>query len=509
MRLILAYIVSISAAYGQIMASATTQVNKHTRELAIVNELKTFANKMIYVDYNNVYTDATRTTLAKDGEQYNALNITELISGDNITWSDGGNQRRSFLDIFYGFTGDRIDPMFKNPFGDTPHVTLTNVLGTQFISPSFSSLTSPNTVVTLVRQRLAASDEGAFGMSVAARDRGYNHLEINNFAGGVELDNDTGVPAFEKWNLLLIEDNGTSSGAEINGIRLGTNKTLPASFVNQLYYGTNSHVVEHDVKFCLLYNGIFNNAQKARILSLANQLVPINSMPYAPCIYNPVVTFDGVDSFYISSYSFNSVFGVAIDPASIQISWCVIGGTTVQGWTGLDTQRIVHVGSTLVRSLYPSAFPVPGSGQQQVFAIITARDLNGFVWTGIPFRSRAVNDNVTGTPAGTYPPVLQSIIVTSADQKKLVLTYTGGANLDNTSGNVSYFTVLVNGVEVPKSSIAFPGGRVLNLNLVNNIQSGDEVTVKLVQGVTPLKDTNNKSVENFVSGILVEVDNQI
>jgi hypothetical protein len=474
-------------------------------------QLKSMFSHFVYVDTNNVYTDASRSTLAADGVAYTALNLTESVTGAHLTWLPIG-PRRTFLSPAFGFSHDRTAPIFKNPLGDVPHVFIPNVLDSVFNSSgTFANQASPNTSVVLFRHRRAIVDEGGIGMGLQARDRGYNQYEIGNFTGATELAANSGIAPFDVWSLLVLEDNGSQSRIYLNGAKLGADVTLPASLVNRLYYGTNSHVLEHDLKFAGHFNGIFTAAQRDNLLALANRIVPIGSLPKAPVVTNPVVVFDGTDTFRVASYSYSAPDGAAINPASLEIEWFVtsLNVPTVQGWFGLDGQRFVHRGPTLKRSLFPSSFPIPGNDQQQVVAVVRARDVNGCGWSGVPFRSRPLRDEIPGTPDSVKAPVLASAVVSATATQRIALTWSGGAALASSSGSKSDFTVLVNGAPAAVSSIAFPGGSVLHLQLAAPLAHADAITVKLQQGSNPLKDSNNKAVENFVTGILVAVVNQI
>jgi chitodextrinase len=491
--------------------SAVTTIVGVPSTAAVVAQLKSMFTKLVYVDTDNVFADTARTAPAIDGVNHPSLTLTELIDGTHVTWTEE-SPRKSLLSTAYGFGHDRRGPTFKNPAGDVPHVFIPNVIASQFASTgTFATQNSPNTSAVLFRNRRAVSYEGGLGIGVFARDRDYNHYELGNFTGAVELPAGSGVAAFDTWSLLVLEDNGSSSRIYLNGQKLCCDVTLPTSFVNRLYYSTVSHALEHDVKFAGHYHGIFTAAQRDTLLALANQIVPIDSMPNAPVAFNPTISFDGIDTFSVPNYSFHSVGGVAIDPSTVEIDWFVVSTNipTVQGWLGLDGQRFLHRGPTLKRSLFPSSIPAPGNGGQSVAVTIKARDLNGRGWTGIPFRSQFTFDNILGTPDGVYAPVLQSIVATAANTQRLTLTWTGGAPLNTGSGNASDFTVLVNGVARSVTAMSFAGDRVLQLTLASPLAHADVIIVKYRQGANPLKDTNSKVLENFISGMLVAVDNQI
>jgi hypothetical protein len=333
-------------------------------------KLKPFAHKLLYVDKANIYSGVD---LAKDGEKYSTLTIPELITGFDATWSDP-NPRKSLLDKENGLSHNRNTPIFKKPVGDIPHIYFPNVLGSQFISKRFPVINSPNTTFALVRIRDAVKWEGGIGMGASMRERG-DHWEIGNFSGVVQLDK--GLLPLNRWIFIVMEDNGPLSRVMVNGVQIGDFKTLPKSYIDALYYGTNSHVIEHDLKFCAVYNGIFTESQLAELMQVVNKIVPIGSFPRKPVIYEPKIKFEnGV--FKVASYKYHGYDETPINPASIKYEWIVIDGET-----GLDGQRLAGTGAEL---------NIPKRPGQQVAVIVTCKDMKGRYYPGIPFRSEFCRD---------------------------------------------------------------------------------------------------------------------
>ncbi len=332
------------------------------------DKLKPYFHKLLYVDKANVYSGKD---LAKDGEKYSTITVKEIVSGSDATWSDP-NPRKSFLDKEHGLSHNRNTPIFKKAVGDTPLLFFPNVIGSQLISGRFQALNSPNTIIAYVRVHDAVRWEGGIGMGVSVRDRD-DHLELANNAVGVQLDK--GRIPLNRWVLIVIEDNGPLSRVVINDVQIGGYKTLPKSYIDALYYGTNSHIIEHDLKFCGLYNGIFTESQLAEITQIANKIVPIGSFPKKPVIYQPTIKFEnGV--FKLASYKFHGYDETPIDPNSIKCEWIIIDKD------GLDGQRLISKEKEL---------NIP-KADQQVAVIVTCKDMKGRDYSGIPFRSEFLRD---------------------------------------------------------------------------------------------------------------------
>lgn len=329
-----------------------------------VDKLKPYFHKLIYIDKANVYSG---DELAKDGEKYSNITIDEAITGIHVTWNDP-NPRKSLLDKEHGLSHNRNTPIFKKPVGDTPHLFWPNVLGSQLISKTFPALKSPNTVVAYVRVRDAVKWEGGIAMGVGIRDRG-DRLEIGNWGGAVSLDK--GLFPLNRWVLVIMEDNGARSRVMINDMQIGGFVNLPASYIDAIWYGTNSHIIEHDLKFCGIYNGIFTDAQLAELIQIANKIVPLGSYPKKAFIYSPRVSISNGVAI-VSSYKFHGYDQTPIDPNSIRWEWMGIDGKT-----GLDGQRYLGTGPTLT---------IP-EDIIEVSVIGFAKDMKGRYYSGIPFRS--------------------------------------------------------------------------------------------------------------------------
>ncbi len=333
------------------------------------DKLKPYFHKLLYVDKYNVYSGSE---LAKDGEKYSTITVKEVISGNDATWTDL-SPRKSFLDKANGLSHNRNTPIFKKPVGDTPHLFFPNVLGSQLISGRFQPLRSPNTVVALVRIRTAVRWEGGIGMGVSVRNRD-DHFELSNNAVGVQADK--GLPFENRWAMIVAEDNGPKSRIIVNDMQIGGFVTLPASYIDALYYGTNSHIIEHDLKFCGLYNGIFTDDQLSEIFQIANKIVPIGSFPRKPVIYDPKIKVEnGV--FKLASYKFHGYDETPIDPSSIKCEWIIIPGGN------LDAQRYV---TTTTGEFNPP------KASQQIAVIVSCKDMKGRSYPGIPFRSEFLRD---------------------------------------------------------------------------------------------------------------------
>ena len=462
----------------------------------------------------SVYTDVARTDAAGDGDYVRS--ITEVLDGSNLSWISNDNVRKSYLAQRFGGRYDFIRPVYKRPSGDKPHVTFPNMLDVLYSSSTFTAANSPNTVVVVMRNRRSVGDEGGVGMGATARDRGLDHLEITNSAGSVELDAASGIPTYQEIDVLLIEDNGSSSKVFLNNSQLGTNETLGAGTIAQLYYGTNSHQWEHDLFFVGVHYGIFSSGDRSDLQTLIESYFDVNSGPDRPYLHNPTISFDGTDTFSVSGVTFSDPDAAGENTSLREYEWFAIRtATSIEGYTGLDAQYPIHRGATLKRGDHPDVF-VPGAtgtGAVQVAVRVKGYDNNGSSWSGIPFRSLYANDNSAGTPVTTGQCWINSVTVEDATPTKIRVHLTSSSGGGTFSGgNVDHFKVWVNGVEVSKTIdlTGLAGSGNIDLTLSTPLTYSDDVQVNHIPGTTtPLQNSLGFIVPLQSTGPYLEFTNNI
>jgi hypothetical protein len=461
----------------------------------------------------SAFTDVARTTAATDGTY--VKNITEILDGTNLSWVSSAI-RKSYLAQKFASRYNFQAPVYKNPSGDKPHITFPNMLDTQFSSSSFSAASSPNTMVAVIRSRRAVPDEGGVGMGLFARDRSADHLEISNSAGAVELDAASGIPTYQQIKVLLIEDNGASSKLFINNVQVGTNETLAAGSISQLFYGTTSHQWEHDLFFAGVHYGIFSSGERSALQTLIESYFSVSSGPNAPYLHNAVLAFDGTDTFTVSSVTFNDPNSAGENTSLREYEWFVNrSAASVDGYTGLDGQYAIHRGTTLKRGDHPDVFlaGATGTGVVQVAVRIKGYDNNGNSWSGIPFRSLFINDNIAGTPVTTNQCWIQSVTVEDATPTKIRVHLTSSAGGGTFSGgNANHFKVWVNGVETSFTAdfTGLVASGNIDLTLTNPLTYSDDVVVNHIpDATTPLQNSTGFTVPLQSTGAYLAFTNNI
>lgn len=477
------------------------------------SQLYAYFDKAVNIaELNSVYSDTGRTTAANDGDY--VKNITEINDGSNLSWISS-SIRKSYLSQKFASRYNFQAPVYKSPSGDKPHITFPNMLDTQYSSSTFSAANSPNTMVAVIRSRRAVPDEGGVGMGLYVRDRSADHLEISNSAGSVELDAASGIPTYQQIKVILVEDNGASSRLFVNNVQFGTNKTLAAGTINQLFYGTTSHQWEHDLFFVGVHYGIFSSGDRSALQTLIESFFSVSSGPNKPYLYNPVLSFDGVDTFSVSSVSFNDPSSVGENTSLREYEWFVNrSAASVDGYTGLDGQYAIHRGSILKRGDHPDVFlaGATGTGAVQVAVRIKGYDNNGNSWSGIPFRSLFINDNIAGTPVTTGQCWIDSVTVEDATPTRIRvhLTSTAGGGTFS-GGNANHFKVWVNDVDTAfTADFTGLGSGNVDLTLSTPLTYSDDVVVNHIpDATTPLKNSLNFTVPLQSTGTYLAFTNNI
>jgi hypothetical protein len=466
---------------------------------------------------DNLFSDTTGTKKVIDGSFVRRIN--ELKNGQHILWQSSDTIRRSYLQKIYGSRHDLHFPQFKNPVGDIPHISIFNMFDTVFYNTPFTAVPSPFTVGRVVRRRTSVQDESMSpAESIGIKETSGNRIEINNSTTGFVSASGSSPLSPDVWTHVMAEDNGVSSKIYFDNVQNGSNFTLNAGNLTQLGIGTISHVYEHDL--CLLYrvNRILTTNERNALHTEIANIIPLGTRVNKPFAYNISVTFNGVDTFNATVGNFNQGDdALSANTALDEIEW--IHRTNIadaNGYTFLDGQKLIlgATGSSLKRSSYPSYFITPGDGNAWVAARIKRYNTITRSNTDIPLRSQYVNDNVTGTPDGTYAPKLSSVVINDSLKTRLVLTYiSGSGTLSNTSSNASDFTLFVNNSATPINSMSFAGGNVLNLDVASPLTYTsayvNPLRLQLIQGSNPLRDTNGKICENFITGIFTNISNSI
>jgi len=470
-----------------------------------------FNRLIIPADPATVYADVARTTLANDGDI--PKGITELINGNHLSWVSSDAVRRNYLDANHGGRWNLSSPIYKKPSGDYPHISLFNMLDVLYQSSAFTALSSPNTSVYVVRVRKAVQDEGGLTFGVSLRDRGNDHLEIGNNAGSVELDAASGIPNFEQIDILFAVDNGANSTVYRNNVALGTVKTLTASSITQLYYGTNSHVIEHDLLLAGVINSVLSTTPRTNLYDAIRAFFPVNQRPQRPHLYGLAVpVFDGVDTFTPSGGTFYDPNSVAENTSAREYEWFFFTQTAnISGHTGLDTQEPFYRGTNLKRGDHPNVFRgTEGTSDIYVAYRVKGYNTNGQSWGGIPFRSIFLADNTAGTKVTTGQAWVNSVTVENATPKRIDvhLTSTSGGGTFS-GGNVNDFKVVKNGVEISKTiDLTSLASGYVRLTVVDDIVYSDNVIVSLIPGTTtPLQNSLGFIVPQFTTGNILAFTN--
>jgi len=503
----------LTKVWGNVIPFTTTTTSTTTATPITIADVEPYftGGRMAYVSSNNVYTDLARTDVATDGDEVRS--ITELIDSDHLQWMSSEN-RKSYLNTIYGsrYTIDR--PIFKNPSQDIPHIFIPNVFDEEFAGGDTLNWASPNTAVYIIRNRLAIGYEGlAKAESLALYDEdSYDHYSITNSGGDVELADGSGVAPFDKWVVLWVEDNGTSTRLFMDEgagpVQVGSNVTLGAALLTKNILGsTDLHVNQMDFAGKFIKDTIFSDEDRADICTLLRSIFNIGDTPALPWA-EVTHAFDGVDTF-VPTVTYHG--SVAEDTAAREFMWVfisIVPGSLKGDF--LDSQCVIAKTPTLIRSDHPSFFVDFGdyaTTNAEVACYVKVYDTNGASAGWIPSRSAYVRDEVVGTPSGVYAPVVQTITILEAEPDFIRVQFSG--NINAASLDYSGFTLTVNGIDVSSSmySVTNPSSSSIRILTSETFAYDDEIILHYETGT--IEGTNGKLIESFTSGVLVDIDNEI
>lgn len=473
--------------------------------------LASIFDNMAAIEPSRVWQDVDGTIPVTHGSVVKA--IDDIKGGAKVKWNSNDFVRKSYFLPKYGSMKDLQRGIYLHPAGDRPYLFIPNILDFVF-DKAITPHASPNTLVFVYRNKRAVFDENLTPASAINYKQQGNGLIAsgNNGGGGFVEVIGSNHPAEDVWTAVYIVDNGASSRLYYNNVANGNAFTLVAGTIDLLGFGTTSHVLECDLAFIGEYKGAMSSGDRITVQSQLASIYAIGQKPTRPFAENISVGFNGIDTF-TASYTYNDGGTGIPEDTSLRVVefFCLDTSTSPDGYTGLDNIKVIwgHNALTLVRKDFPSYFFSPGTGNIQVGVRIKAYGIGGVHWDGIPLRSNTISDNIAGTP-GTPVPSLASATIEDSDKNRFILTFTGGSGtIDNTTGLTTDFKVFIDDVEVAVTAIAFPGGQVMHVDIASDIESTNTARIQMLRGADPLKDTNGALVEQFVTGPIIAVENNI
>jgi hypothetical protein len=295
-------------------------------------------------------------------------------------------------DLIYG------GPESPSPLWTTPpvfhkdetggYIMLPNVLNTVWRSQKFAAIPQPFDVYVVLRDLEAVTYEGYFAVWFGLRNRG-DHLAIGtniegNFDTPVVLD-------YNKRTIVRIRFDGIHSRLWLNNVAvLPSEVNAGNGNIEELGYGTNSHVAQHDFFGMWVKFGTLSDTEHTQIYAKLEQHFNPGQYPNQPLASHIRADWNGTG--WTANYDYVNPLGIPEDKTRTEYQWFYYDQTRdlslVTFLPGANAKK-----KSLLRSDYPTELPGPHDETGRfVFASVKVYDTAGNTWRFL--RSPFTHDNV-------------------------------------------------------------------------------------------------------------------
>jgi hypothetical protein len=295
-------------------------------------------------------------------------------------------------DLVYG------GPESPSPIWTTPpvfhsddtggYIMLPNVLNTVWRSQQFAVIPQPFEVYVVLRDLEAVTYEGYFAVWFGLRNRG-DHLAI-----GTSVEGHLNAPVvldYNKRTIVRIRFDGIHSRLWLNNVVVAPGEVDAGSAgIQELGYGTNSHVAQHDFFGMWVKFGTLTEVEHAEIYSKLEQYFQPGQYPKQPLASHIRADWNGTG--WTANYDYINPLGIPEDKTRTEYQWFYYDQTKdlslVTFLPGANAKN-----KSLLRSDYPSELPGPHDETGRfVFVGVKVYDTAGNSWRLL--RSPFTHDNV-------------------------------------------------------------------------------------------------------------------
>jgi hypothetical protein len=295
-------------------------------------------------------------------------------------------------DLIYG------GPESPSPIWTTPpvfhqdetggYIMLPNVLNTVWRSKQFAAIPQPFDVYVVLRDLEAVTYEGYFAVWFGLRNRG-DHLAIGtnlegNFDAPVVLD-------YNKRTIVRIRFDGIHSRLWLNNVAVPPGEVGAGNAgIEELGYGTNSHVAQHDFFGMWVKFGTLTEAEHSQIYTKLEQQYHAGQYPDQPLASHIRADWNGTG--WTANYDYVSKTGLPEDKTRTEYQWFyrdpALDLSLATFLPGANAKKKI-----LLRSDYPTELPGPHDETGRfVFAGVKVYDTAGNSWRLL--RSPFTHDNI-------------------------------------------------------------------------------------------------------------------
>jgi hypothetical protein len=268
------------------------------------------------------------------------------------------------------------------------YITLPNVLNTVWRSKQFAAIPQPFDVYVVLRDLEAVTYEGYFAVWFGLRNRG-DHLAINtNTEGNLEKPV---VLDYNKRTIVRIRFDGIRSRLWLNNVAIAPGEVDTGNLaIEELGYGTNSHVAQHDFFGMWVKFGTLSETEHAMIYQKLEQQFNPGQYPNKPLASHIRADWNGTG--WTANYDYVNPLGIPEDKSRTEYQWFYHDQTQDLSLAtflpGINAKQ-----KSLLRSDYPTELPGPHDETGHlVFAGVKVFDTAGNSWRVL--RSPFTHDNI-------------------------------------------------------------------------------------------------------------------
>lgn len=325
------------------------------------------------------YQDNGMTQEIVDGKQ--VLVLKDLVGDNHLTWLA---DRTVASPMWPAAPVYRVD-------GNQGYVFIPNIDKSRWVSKTFPKKPQPFDLFVVLRDLECVSFEGYFAYTLGLRNRGSN-LEVSLTDGATTTSRDLSpfVLEFNKISIIRVKYDGANTQVFVNNVQVPPTVNIGSGGINQIGYGTVSHIAQHDFFGMWVKFGKLSDADAATVYNTLAGFYKPGTFPDKPLATNIRAVWDNGAKSWRAQYTYQG--SNPEDPGRAEFRWGFHDRSKDLNTADLIPQNQASA-SSLVRASFSSIWSQPGQNKVDVFVSVKVYDNKGNSWDHF-VRSPPVPDNV-------------------------------------------------------------------------------------------------------------------